>query len=262
VELGTAGKYKEAIPFLTKAIEVDPKSAKAYGARAYVWSFLGEAAKAKADFADSLRLDPKNPKTYMNRGRFLLAQGEYDKAIADFDEAIRLEPNNGHAYTNRAGVWNEKDEYDKAIADANQAIRLDAKDVLALMNRAIALAAKGQYDKAIADLNEVLQIDPTMMEAYNGLAWIQATCPDERYRDGKKAFANASTAYKLSKGLVAHPVDSLAAAYAENGDFQHACQWQAKAIELAGTEAEKKDGRSRLELYKSGKPYRDNAKSR
>lgn len=50
-----------------------------------------------------------------------------------------------------------------------------------------------------------------------------------------------------------------AAAYAENGEFGEAVKWQEKAIELAPT-SEKADLRSRLELYKSGKPYRDEPK--
>ncbi len=54
--------------------------------------------------------------------------------------------------------------------------------------------------------------------------------------------------------------DTLAAAYAENGDFAKAREWQEKAIDLADEEG-KTDGRARLELYKQGKPYRMEAKS-
>jgi tetratricopeptide (TPR) repeat protein len=262
VELGKAGKYKDALPFLTKEIESNPASAKAYGARAYVYWALGEQQKAMADFNESLRLDPKNPQTYMNRGRSWFARGDYDKAIADYNEAIRLDPTFGHAYTNRAGAWNEKGDFQKAIADGNEALRIDAKDELALLNRAIARNGTGQYDKAIADLNEVIKLNPTISEAYNGLAWLQATCPDPRFRDGQKAYENALAAYKLSKGAVASHMDSLAAAYAENGDFEHASEWQTKAIEAAKTDDEKKEGRQRLELYKLGKPYREPAAAR
>jgi tetratricopeptide (TPR) repeat protein len=51
-------------------------------------------------------------------------------------------------------------------------------------------------------------------------------------------------------------LDTLAAAYAEAGDFDKAVQWQEKAIELAPEEA-KNHYRSRLDLYKSGRPYRE-----
>ena len=56
-------------------------------------------------------------------------------------------------------------------------------------------------------------------------------------------------------------LDTLAAAYAENGDFDKARQWQAKAIDLAADKEEGKVYRSRLELYQQGKPYRLESKS-
>ena len=57
----------------------------------------------------------------------------------------------------------------------------------------------------------------------------------------------------------------LAAAYAESGDFEKAKQWEAKAIALATTgklvtEKDKQELRSRLELYKQGRPYREEAR--
>ena len=54
-------------------------------------------------------------------------------------------------------------------------------------------------------------------------------------------------------------IDTLAAAYAESGDFTNAIKWQQKATELASAE-EKADYHSRLALYKSGEPYREEPK--
>jgi hypothetical protein len=53
---------------------------------------------------------------------------------------------------------------------------------------------------------------------------------------------------------------SLAAVYAESGDFEKAKEWQAKAVEMTPDEKNKQDGRARLELYKQGKPYREEPK--
>jgi hypothetical protein len=55
-------------------------------------------------------------------------------------------------------------------------------------------------------------------------------------------------------------VDTLAAAYAEAGDFEAAVKWQKKAIHLLTKEeaAKWRDKlEERLKLYQSGKTYRE-----
>ena len=101
----------------------------------------------------------------------------------------------------------------------------------------------------------MIQNGAVQLGAYNELAWLQATCPDERYRNGDKAVVNAGYAHLLGDGRTWEFIDTLAAAFAEIGEFSEAVQWQTKAIGLA---PETKRGRlqMRLELYKQGKPYR------
>lgn len=100
-----------------------------------------------------------------------------------------------------------------------------------------------------------------------GLQWKHATspvtpsgdCSDQRYRDGKKAVANAKRACALTNERDWVCIDVLAMAYAEDGQFAKAVEWPLKAIELATTNADKQDARSRLELYKQKKPFREEA---
>ena len=95
---------------------------------------------------------------------------------------------------------------------------------------------------------------------------MQATCPIAKFRDGKKALENALNARKLYDGDHWKIAATVAAAYAENGDFDKAREWQDKAITLVGddksaTDKEKDSLRSRLELYKANKPYREPVKA-
>jgi len=51
--------------------------------------------------------------------------------------------------------------------------------------------------------------------------------------------------------------DTLAAAYAEAGDFAQAVHWEERAIQLGGGDsAFYYDALERLELYRARKPYR------
>ena len=163
------------------------------------------------------------------------------------------------AYYNRGVSWLDKGELDKAISDYSQAIRLDPKFVQAYTNRGIVWSGKDQLDKAIADYNEAIRLDPKNASPYNNLAWLQSTCPDARYRNGRKAVENGRKACDLTDWKIHILVGTLAAAYAENGEFDEAVCWQQKAIELAPAKY-KAVYRSFFELYKVRKPLRENPK--
>jgi tetratricopeptide (TPR) repeat protein len=249
------GDYNKAITDYNQPNNADP-----YYFRGTVWEKKGEYDKAIADHNRAILLDPKHANAYNNRGAVWQKKGEYDKAITDCNQALALNPTFAAALNNRGAAWYAKGEYDKAITDCNEAIRLDPKDAKAHSTCGNAWNAKGHYDKAIDDFNQAVTLNPNLAAAYRDLAWLHATCPNEKYRDGKKAFENASKAYQLSGAKEWSYLVTLAAAYAENGDFDKAKEWEAKAIELATTDKsamdkDKAEARSRLELYKKGRPY-------
>src|SRR5213082_1238932 len=145
-------------------------------------------------------------------------------------------------------------EYDKAIADYDEVIRLDPKDVSAYIYRGCAYHGKGDYDKAIADYDEAIRLDPKYALPYNSFAWLLGTCPQVSFRDGKKAINYAIKAWELSKDPAF--LDTLAAAYAEAGDFKQAIKWETKFLETPNlSEKNTTGGKSRLALYQAHKPY-------
>ncbi len=90
----------------------------------------------------------------------------------------------------------------------------------------------------------------------NTIAWQRATSEDENYRDGELAVEAATRACELTGWGRDSMLDTLAAAYAETGDFEAAVKWQLNAIQLLQDESEKDDYESRLKLYQQKKPYR------
>jgi tetratricopeptide (TPR) repeat protein len=178
-------------------------------------------------------------------------------AVAYFTEQIRAEPRNASHRLRRGAVWAERGEYERAAADCGQAIQLDPANAAAYYCRALARHLGGHYDRALSDYSAAILLAPHNVSAYAGRAWLRATCPDARYRDGAGAVRDALQACELSAWADPNCLDNLAAAYAENGQFDYALKWQEKALESPGLRSSTRpSAEARVKLYRSRKPYR------
>jgi tetratricopeptide (TPR) repeat protein len=207
-------------------------------------------------FTEAIRLIPKFTDAYISRGDAYRTTRAYDRAIADYTQALRLSPRNTDALVGRGMSHRKKRQLDKAIADYTEAIKIDPKGVNARYNRANAYKAQRDFARALADFQETLRLDPRYAEAHNNLAWLSATCPDAKFRDGKRAVEHATRACELTEWKRVDMVDTLAVAQAEAGNFEQAVQWARKAVELAPEDV-KDEVRSHLRLFEANKPYRE-----
>jgi tetratricopeptide (TPR) repeat protein len=94
-------------------------------------------------------------------------------------------------------------------------------------------------------------------ESLNSLAWMLATCPESGFRDGKSAVGYAELAVTQNTRTNSAYLATLAAAYAETGEFVKAACVEKEAMALLRTEGQKRDHASRLKLYESNTPYRE-----
>ena len=93
----------------------------------------------------------------------------------------------------------------------------------------------------------------------NDLAWLLATTSDSRLRDGRRAVTIAERVSSLNEHEDPNFLDTLAAAYAEVGEYEKAASSLDHAIELANPDRDKQlieDLNLRRELYRRGQPYR------
>ncbi|MBE0544939.1 MAG: tetratricopeptide repeat protein [Verrucomicrobia bacterium] len=91
----------------------------------------------------------------------------------------------------------------------------------------------------------------------NEIAFKLATAPSPKLRDGPVALTLAEKAVAGTNRKDPMIVDTLAAAYAEVGQFTNAVRVQLEAIALLQDENQKNDCLTRLKLYESGLPYRN-----
>ena len=133
-------------------------------------------------------------------------------------------------------------------------------DVLAtaLANRALVESRRKKWQRAIDDYREALRLQPKLAAALNSLAWLLAASPVAELRNGHEAVELATSACNATGWGNANCLATLAAAWAELGDFAQAVHWHKRALEdpayrQALGEATASE---RLRQYEQGLPYR------
>jgi tetratricopeptide (TPR) repeat protein len=230
---------------------------------------------------------------YEKQGYDLLNKHDYQNALRYFDAAIRTDPNMWSAYFNRATAYGMQKKWVAVLQDLNSAIRLKPSFLTATLARAALNNQLGNYRASLTDLDRLavllLKVRNTLKQeqVLNNRAWLRATCPDASIRNGQLAIADAKKACELDTWISPYNIDTLAAAYAESGDFDSAVRYQQEAIakersmpeqaskglaklrrnpelhkrvsEELAEEVNKSVARysQRLELYKQHRAYRD-----
>lgn len=236
----------------------EPSSAEEFAQRGQERIQKGEYEKSIADLTEAINLDPDRNYYVMRACVWELAK-KYDKAIADCDVAIKGNPRDPTPYVFRGMAWTEKNEIEKAVDDFDMAIKLDPKNAAAYRSRANAWARNGDYRTAGSGYEKALELDPADPDSWNDYAWFEATCPEAKYRNGKRAVERATKACEFTHFKQSPFLDTLAAANAELGDFASAVKWQTRARDAAPA-SERPDYQSRLDLYKAHKPCRSVAR--
>ncbi|MCX7665625.1 MAG: tetratricopeptide repeat protein [Gemmataceae bacterium] len=216
--------------------------------------------KAADYFAERIKETPDVTYLHAFRGWANHRTGKSEEALKDYSQAIRLSPQSSDWYNNRALIYSQMQKYKEAIEDYSKAIELRPNNPLYFRNRSRVHRATGEHEKAISDLKSALKLDPDHQVTLNDLAWTLATSPIDKIRDKKLAVEYAERVCQLTDYKNGVYLDTLAAAYAENDEFDKAVEYQKKAMQAVNSPVNNKDAEKRLELYQNKKPYREEMK--
>jgi TolB-like protein/Tfp pilus assembly protein PilF len=108
---------------ITRALQLDPNSARAHQAYADLLMALGRHAEAIREIERAEQLDPLSSTIQSRYGRVLYRARRYEEAVPHLHRAIELDPNPGNSmpYWILGELYAEMGRYDEAIASLKEA---------------------------------------------------------------------------------------------------------------------------------------------
>ena len=254
--LRATGDLKAAANALDRALQIDQQDMESLLLRSEVFEELGDFDRARADVEQILQQQPGMPEAILQRASIFSAQKKYDLALADLGTLLKQNPKNTQlrvqiAQLYLAGGWPRK-----AADIASAVIKDEPGNWLAYRGRADAYLAIGKHAEAIADFESAARIAPDNSGILNNFAWVLATSPNEKLRNAPRSIEMAMKACQLTDFKESHILSTLAAGYAEAGDFDSAIKWSTKSVELSEGEA-RENLKQELESYQKKKPWRE-----
>lgn len=293
-------KTREALKFLNEMIKTDDTNLELYFSRARVYASLRETEKQIADLTHVIEKDERNVAALLMRGWAYLGEEKVDKAKEDMERILKINKYDLRAVLLQAQIAAQQEDYDTAIRNLENIVRAvqpgaknfyrlqlalyyrgakkfnkaldvyeeiltsEPDNVSAIIARGDTVLGMGNHEQAIADYETAmdLELDNQQKEhVWNNLAWVLATSPNDKLRDGKRAIELARKACELTEYKEAYILSTLASGYAETGDFETAIKWSTKAVELAKKnptrDSQVEDLQKELNSYKMKKPWRE-----
>lgn len=287
-----SGKYHDAITLYRVTLQQNPACWMANYNLGIALRNNGDLDGATEQYQRAIETRPDYVEAHYNLGSVLIAKGDVPGALVHYKRAIEIKPDDPDSHNNYGSALRQTGRFDEAELEYRRALQLrtdyfDAELNLGILllqknrtNEAIAVLQKaasslpnyppghtslgnaymkaGRAREAVEEFSRALLLAPDHLGTLNSLAWLLATSSDASIRDGARAAQLANRASELTKNgdpLILH---TLAAAYAEAGQFDRAIETARRAIRLADEQQNEqlyRALRDELALYELGIPY-------
>ena len=257
-----------ALADLNKALAMQPRDPISLLQRAEIAAAKKNLQAAKDDLRAAERIAPQvsaSEQAIFVRCLIAIEEGRMADAINEMKTLIELDPANDGRKLQLANLYIQDERPRKAIDILSSILDRDPTNISVLRSRADAYLSVGDHDKAISDYERAIKTAGEDANNYdlsgilNNLAWVLATSPKDEVRDGARSVELGEQAVELTDEKEPHILSTLAAGYAEVGDFEKAIQWSTKAVELGKEQGHEqiKQLEEELEQYRQKKPWRE-----
>ena len=215
--------------------------------------------EAEHHFREAIRIKPDDDSAHANLGAMLFLTGDTEAALVHYRHALKIDPFNVNVRTRLGKALFNLRQLDAAAEQYGRVLRLYPAHAGAQLGMAGVRMMQGRWSEAIDHHRRAIAARPDDAAPLHRLAWLLATCPDERYRNGAEALSLARRASALMVRPDPLALDALAAALAEVGDFAQAHATAVDAARLARQRqalALAEQLRKRAEVYRAGRRVR------
>lgn len=230
-----AGHHQEAIRTFQIATRIDPEYTAPLSMMAKSYESLGQLEEAVKHYRVSLAINDEDTTVYVSLAQLLRKMGKLDEALTTLRRSIEIKPDNCSALNELAILYKQQGNQTKAINVLERVLRIDPgylTSVESLTN--IHLKAR-RVKKAVRVLRNALPHAHNSLVVLKPYASLLATAPYDEVRDGILAIELAERSVAITHSNDPIVLATLAAAYAETGQFDKAITIATQAAELAKT---------------------------
>ena len=228
----TSGRHSESLAELRAALAMDADHVPTRFELGVTLDALGRSRDALAEFRAVIELQPNHADAWANLGSLLARAGRRSEAITALERAITLAPTNATARLGLAGALAASGDMRSAVEHFREVVRQQPELAVARVGLAQALMVQRKWGAAVAEFEHAIRLNPRDGGSILRLSRILATCPDDNVRNGARAVTLAERLAKATGGKDPRVLETLAAAYAEQGELRRAIAVVQRALRI------------------------------
>ena len=170
-KLRASGQEDEAIPFLQRAVELDPDFAKAHGALGTIYGNLREWETSRGYLTRAFELRhqvSEKEELYITAHYHDNVTGDVDKQIGAYEQFKQSYPRDWTPVNNLAVQYSDLGWYEKAVEESRVAVELNPSHAFPYSNLGEALRNLNQLDEAKQVYGDALEKGFTYHELFIG----------------------------------------------------------------------------------------------
>ena len=236
--------WRDSITLWTRAADIDARNDVATYNLAVAFASAGREDEAADAYRRTIALVPDHDLARRNLAVLQASRAERDadqlaragrneEAAALYARALALDQQRPHAHAALGTLLARKGRFEQAAAELEFALTAGVTDIEVPNTLAFALTQMGQDARAAAVLDRALEAHADAVNVKHNLARLLATTADSQLRDAPRAVRLALDVCDRTRNGDPRALDTLAAAYAADGQFDLARTTAERAVARA-----------------------------